>query len=224
MSACSLQAVFGLMAVAPVMMVPLLMGGVDPAEVGRMVGVLFAALFMSLSVGMACSAQFKVDPGGDRYDVSRHPPAQLRDCRSSASCWMSITTSTVQSLSFWPVSVRGLCSRSHSVVTSLETPIFFISRWRQHLALAWCRLGFRFGGRRVPGRTGRRSQALSPSCARPRRFHAEPSYSTITRLFGWERDGDGGPCSFGWRCSLASCFGCGGFWRTVGGGWMRRKT
>ena len=60
MSACSLQAVFGLMAVAPVMMVPLLMGGVDPAEVGRMVGVLFAALFMSLSVGMACSAQFKV--------------------------------------------------------------------------------------------------------------------------------------------------------------------
>jgi len=60
MSACSLQAVFGLMAVVPVMMVPLLMGGVDPAEVGRMVGVLFAALFMSLSVGMACSAQFKV--------------------------------------------------------------------------------------------------------------------------------------------------------------------
>ncbi|MFT6562485.1 MAG: ABC-type transport system involved in multi-copper enzyme maturation permease subunit [Limisphaerales bacterium] len=59
MSACSLQAVFGLMAVAPVMMVPLLMGGVDPAEVGRMVGVLFAALFMSLSVGMACSALFK---------------------------------------------------------------------------------------------------------------------------------------------------------------------
>jgi len=59
MSACSLQAVFGLMAVAPVMMVPLLMGGVDPAEVGRMVGVLFVALFMSLSVGMACSAQFK---------------------------------------------------------------------------------------------------------------------------------------------------------------------
>jgi len=59
MSANSLQAVFGLMAVAPVMMVPLLMGGVDPAEVGRMVGVLFAALFMSLSVGMACSAQFK---------------------------------------------------------------------------------------------------------------------------------------------------------------------
>nr|MBC8245132.1 ABC transporter permease subunit [Verrucomicrobiota bacterium] len=59
LSACSLQAVFGLMAVAPVMMVPLLMGGVAPAEVGRMVGVLFAALFMSLSVGMACSAQFK---------------------------------------------------------------------------------------------------------------------------------------------------------------------
>ncbi|MEC9082068.1 MAG: ABC transporter permease, partial [Verrucomicrobiota bacterium] len=46
-------------AVAPVMMVPLLMGGVDPAEVGRMVGVLFAALFMSLSVGMACSSHFK---------------------------------------------------------------------------------------------------------------------------------------------------------------------
>jgi hypothetical protein len=60
MSACSLQAVFGLMAVAPVMMVPVMMGGVDPAEVGRIVGVLFAALFMSLSVGMACSAQFKV--------------------------------------------------------------------------------------------------------------------------------------------------------------------
>ncbi len=59
MSANSLQAVFGLMAVAPVLMVPLLMGGVDPAEVGRMVGVLFAALFMSLSVGMACSALFK---------------------------------------------------------------------------------------------------------------------------------------------------------------------
>ena len=59
MSANSLQAVFGLMAVAPVMTVPLLMGGVDPAEVGRMVGVLFAALLMSLSVGLACSAHFK---------------------------------------------------------------------------------------------------------------------------------------------------------------------
>ena len=59
MSANSLQAVYGLMAVAPVMMVPLLMGGVAPAEVGRMVGVLFAALFLSLSVGIACSAQFK---------------------------------------------------------------------------------------------------------------------------------------------------------------------
>ena len=59
MSACSLQAVFGLMAVAPVLMVPLLMGGVTPGEVGRMVGILFAALFMSLSVGMVCSAQFK---------------------------------------------------------------------------------------------------------------------------------------------------------------------
>ena len=137
---------------------------------------------------------------------------------------MRITISTVQSLSFWPVSVRGLCSRSHSVVTSLETPIFFISRWRQHLALAWCRLGFRFGGRRVPGRTGRRSQALSPSCARPRRFHAEPSYSTITRLFGWERDGDGGPCSFGRLCLPGLCCGCGVIWRRAGGGWMRGCT
>ena len=136
---------------------------------------------------------------------------------------MSITTSTVQSLSFWLVSVRGLCSRSHSVVTSLEPPIFFISRWRQHLALAWCRLGFRFGGRRVPGRTGRQSQALSPSCARPRRFHAEPSCSTITRLFGWERGGVGGPCSFGWRYSSASCFGCGDCWKMAGGGWVRRN-
>jgi len=59
MSANSVQAVFGLMAVAPVMMVPLLMGGVEPAEVGRMVGVLFAALFMSLSVGVACSTKTK---------------------------------------------------------------------------------------------------------------------------------------------------------------------
>ena len=41
------------------LVVPVLMGGVDPMLVLRMAVVLFATLFLSLSVGIACSAIFK---------------------------------------------------------------------------------------------------------------------------------------------------------------------
>ena len=59
MSVGAIQGVLGLMAAVPMLVVPILMGGVDPALVLRMTGVLFATLFLSLSVGMACSAMFK---------------------------------------------------------------------------------------------------------------------------------------------------------------------
>ena len=59
MSVGAIQGVFGLLAAVPMLVVPVLMGGVDPALVLRMVGVLFATLVLSLSVGIACSAMFK---------------------------------------------------------------------------------------------------------------------------------------------------------------------
>lgn len=59
MSVGSIQAVLGLLAAVPMLVVPVLMGGVDPMLVLRMTIVLFATLFLSLSVGMACSANFK---------------------------------------------------------------------------------------------------------------------------------------------------------------------
>ena len=59
MSVGAIQGVLGLMAAVPMLVVPILMGGVDPAIVLRMTGVLFATLCLSLSVGMACSAMFK---------------------------------------------------------------------------------------------------------------------------------------------------------------------
>ena len=59
MSVGVIQGVLGLMAAVPMLVVPILMGGVDPVLVLRMTGVLFSTLFLSLSVGMACSAMFK---------------------------------------------------------------------------------------------------------------------------------------------------------------------
>ena len=59
MSVGAIEGVLGLMAAVPMLVVPVLMGGVDPVMVLRMTGVLFATLFLSLSVGMACSAMFK---------------------------------------------------------------------------------------------------------------------------------------------------------------------
>ena len=58
MSLGVIQGVLGLMAAVPVLVVPILMGGVDPVLVLRMTGV-FSTLFLSLSVGLACSAMFK---------------------------------------------------------------------------------------------------------------------------------------------------------------------
>ena len=59
MSVGAIQAVLGLLSAVPMLVVPVLMGGVDPMLVLRMTFVLFATLFLSLSVGMACSAIFK---------------------------------------------------------------------------------------------------------------------------------------------------------------------
>ena len=59
MSVGAIQGLLGLMAAVPMLVVPILMGGVDPALVLRMTGVMFATLFLSLSVGLACSAMFK---------------------------------------------------------------------------------------------------------------------------------------------------------------------
>ena len=59
MSVGTIQAVLGLLAAVPMLVVPVLMGGVDPMLVLRMAVVLFATLFLSLSVGIVCSAIFK---------------------------------------------------------------------------------------------------------------------------------------------------------------------
>ena len=59
MSVGTIQAVLGLLSAVPMLVVPVLMGGVDPMLVLRMAVVLFATLFLSLSVGIACSAIFK---------------------------------------------------------------------------------------------------------------------------------------------------------------------
>ena len=52
----SLNAFYGVLAVVPVLGVPLLMGGVTPGEFGRVALVLVNTLFFSLSVGMFASA------------------------------------------------------------------------------------------------------------------------------------------------------------------------
>jgi ABC-type transport system involved in cytochrome c biogenesis permease component len=56
LAASSLHAVYGLVAVLPVLAIPLLAGGVTPGEYWRVVVVLLATIFFSLGVGMAVSA------------------------------------------------------------------------------------------------------------------------------------------------------------------------
>ncbi len=51
----SLHAIYGLLAVVPMLAVPLLMGGVTPGEFGRTALVLLVTLFLSLSAGMFVS-------------------------------------------------------------------------------------------------------------------------------------------------------------------------
>src|SRR5205823_10885449 len=56
LAATSLGAFYAVLAVLPVMAVPLLMGGVTLAEFGRMALVSINTLFFSLSLGMCCSS------------------------------------------------------------------------------------------------------------------------------------------------------------------------
>jgi hypothetical protein len=56
LASTSLQAIYGLMAVVPILGVPLLMGGVTLGEFGRTALVLLVTLFLSLSAGMFVSA------------------------------------------------------------------------------------------------------------------------------------------------------------------------
>ncbi|MFM1768761.1 MAG: hypothetical protein RJA22_1290 [Verrucomicrobiota bacterium] len=59
--ATSLNAVYGALAVLPVLAIPLLAGGVAPADFARTAGVALNNLFFSLAVGMFCSAVFRDD-------------------------------------------------------------------------------------------------------------------------------------------------------------------
>ena len=54
--ATSLNAFYGALAIFPIMAIPVLMGGVAPAEVGRVVLVSVNLMFFSLAVGMFCSS------------------------------------------------------------------------------------------------------------------------------------------------------------------------
>ena len=56
LAASSLGSIYGLLAIFPVMGVPLLLGGVAPAEFWRVVLVCANNLFFSLALGMFCSA------------------------------------------------------------------------------------------------------------------------------------------------------------------------
>jgi len=56
LAATSLQAAYGLLAVLPLLGLPVLMGGVSGAAFGRMILVLLVTLFLSLSVGLMVSA------------------------------------------------------------------------------------------------------------------------------------------------------------------------
>jgi ABC-type transport system involved in multi-copper enzyme maturation permease subunit len=54
--ATSLNGLYGVLAVVPVMAIPLLMGGITPGEFGRMALVVVNTLFFSLAAGMCVSA------------------------------------------------------------------------------------------------------------------------------------------------------------------------
>ena len=56
LAASSLNGIYGMMAVMPMLAIPLLMGGVSPGEFGRMALVAINTLFFSLSVGICLSA------------------------------------------------------------------------------------------------------------------------------------------------------------------------
>jgi ABC-type Na+ efflux pump permease subunit len=56
LAASSLNAFYALLAVLPIMAIPLLMGGVAPGEYGRMALVAVVTLFYSLSIGLCASA------------------------------------------------------------------------------------------------------------------------------------------------------------------------
>ncbi len=59
LAATSLNAFYSLLGIFPVMALPLLMGGVPPAEFGRMAAVLFVTLFFSLSAGLCVSSMVR---------------------------------------------------------------------------------------------------------------------------------------------------------------------
>jgi ABC-type transport system involved in multi-copper enzyme maturation permease subunit len=59
LAASSLHSIYGLLAIFPVMAVPLLLGGVAPAEFWRVVLVCANNLFLSLTIGLLCSAVCK---------------------------------------------------------------------------------------------------------------------------------------------------------------------
>jgi ABC-type Na+ efflux pump permease subunit len=56
LAASSLNAIYGVLAILPVLAVPLLMGGVAPAEFGRLVLVIVNSLFQSLAAGVFASS------------------------------------------------------------------------------------------------------------------------------------------------------------------------
>ena len=60
--ATSVHSVYGLLAIFPVLALPLMMGGVTGGEFWRVVLVLVATLFLSLSLGMAASAATREAP------------------------------------------------------------------------------------------------------------------------------------------------------------------
>ncbi len=59
--ATSLNAFYGALAIFPIMAIPVLLGGVAPAEVGRVVLVSVNMMFFSLAVGMFCSSLSRDD-------------------------------------------------------------------------------------------------------------------------------------------------------------------
>jgi ABC-type transport system involved in cytochrome c biogenesis permease component len=116
LAASSLGSIYGLVSIFPVMAVPLLMGGVAPVEFWRVVMVCANNLFLSLALGMFCSALCKderkaigltmttviaitglwpglvgwaaseIRPGHPLYDLLRHNPEPLLALSPGFAC------------------------------------------------------------------------------------------------------------------------------------------
>lgn len=81
--ATSISGFYALLAIFPVLAIPLLAGGMTNGEFWRMVLVLLNTFFLSLAIGMFASAVSREDPGGHGHELLpvNFPPGHAGDVR-----------------------------------------------------------------------------------------------------------------------------------------------